>query len=127
MPVGELVNGTSIAHAESGTLDAIEYFHLALETHEVISAEGAAAETLFIQDNEHEVFANFAEYQRLAGPERIAMESFAPRVWYSGGRSHLKAGLHLEISKFVDIRDPIQKAQQRLAQRAAARVLQVDV
>ena len=35
----------------------IEYFHIELETHEVIFAEGAAVETLLVM-NDHEAFAS---------------------------------------------------------------------
>jgi hypothetical protein len=128
IPVGELVNGISITQGDTRPMDVIEYFHIALETHEVISAEGVDAETLFIQDGDHapESFSNFAEYERLYPRDhRIAMESFAPRVWYTGGRSHLAAAMRLGVSKFVDVRDPIQTAQARLAERAARCVLEI--
>ena len=38
-------------------VEEIEYFHVELETHEVIFAEGAAVETLLVM-NEREAFAS---------------------------------------------------------------------
>ena len=109
-----------MAPAELKDGDVVEYYHIALHTHEVILAEGAEAETLFIQDSEHEDLINFAEHDPLAG---IApMTSFAPRLCHSGGRAHVTGLLRLGASKFVDVRDPIQKAYQRLEARAVHRL-----
>ena len=44
--VKDLVNGTSITRAVPEGMRDIEYFHIELETHEVILAEGAPVETL---------------------------------------------------------------------------------
>ena len=48
MPVTELVNGVSIRPAMPPGRQVIEYFNILLDSHEVILAEGAPAETLFI-------------------------------------------------------------------------------
>ena len=44
IPAKYLVNGTSIVQAMPEGVEEIDYFHIELETHEVIFAEGAAAE-----------------------------------------------------------------------------------
>lgn len=122
IPVKDLVNGTSIAYAmPEGAID-IEYFHIELETHEVILAEGAPVETLLVTgEYGREHFSNFAEYQRRYGRDTApAMEPFAPVLGYFGGRDHLKALLRLGVSPVVDVRDPIQVAYDRLAARAAS-------
>jgi hypothetical protein len=93
--------------------DVIEYFHLELETHEVIFAEGAET---FQAANDREDFANFVHYERLYGvDERLAMKPFAPILRYKGGRGELERILRLALSPVVDIRDPIQKVRARLA------------
>jgi hypothetical protein len=129
IPAIYLVNGTSIVQAMPEGVEEIDYFHIELETHEVIFAEGAAAETLLVV-NEHEAFAdlireqfdNFIERQRLYGDEnRGPMTPYAPRVCYNGGRSELKALLRRAVSPVIDIRDSIQLVHDRLATRAAAR------
>jgi Hint domain len=118
IPVEWLVNGRSIALAAMDHRDAIDYFNIELETHEVVFAEGAPAETLLVS-NDREDFANFVEYERLYGAdERSAMKPFAPVLKYKGGRGELERLLRLAVSPVVDIRDPIQRARARIAARA---------
>jgi hypothetical protein len=123
IPVEHLVNGTSIARAVPEGMTDIEYFHIELETHDAILAEGAPVETLLVTvGREH--FTNFVEYERLYGREtRPAMVPCAPVLDYPGGRAHLKALLRLGVSRVVDIRDPIQVAHDRIAARAAGLAL----
>jgi hypothetical protein len=118
IPVEWLVNGRSIALATMDERDVIDYFHIELETHEVIFAEGAPAETLLVAGN-HEHFANFVEYERLYGAdERPAMKPFAPILEYSGVGGELGRLLQLAVSPVIDVRDPILKARKRIAARA---------
>jgi hypothetical protein len=117
IPVEHLVNGTSIVPALPEGAKDIEYFHIELETHEVILAEGAPAETLLVT-NGREHFTNFVEYERLYRAESgAAMIPYAPVLGYPGGRAHLKALLRVGISRVVDVRDPIQIAYDRIAAR----------
>ena len=113
IPAIYLVNGTSIVQAMPEGVEDIEYFHVELETHEVIFAEGAAAETLLVINDRksfvdliRENFDNFSERQRLYGADK-PMTAYAPRVCYNGMRSELKALLRRAVSPVVDIRDPI--------------------
>jgi hypothetical protein len=62
----DLVNGVSIVQAES--IDKVEYFHIELDTHDVIIAEGALSET-FIDDNSRGMFDNASEYDTLYAEE----------------------------------------------------------
>jgi hypothetical protein len=118
IPVEHLVNGRSVAPAKMDDSEVIEYFHIELETHEVIFAEGAPAETLLVTTG-REGFANFVEYERLYGSEeRQAMKPFAPVLGYHGGRAELQGLLRLALSPIVDVRDPIQRARDRIAARA---------
>lgn len=64
VPAEDLVNGGSITR-EAG-LDRVDYFHIELETHDVLWAEGAAAET-FRDDDSRGMFDNAAEYAALYG------------------------------------------------------------
>ena len=115
IPVEWLVNGKSITLATLDDRDVIDYFHIELETHEVVFAEGAAAETMLIKDD-REDFANFVEYERLYGIDKQpAMKPFAPVLKYEGGRGELKRLLRLAASHVVDVRDPIQRARDRIA------------
>ena len=63
----DLVNGVSIVHAERGE---VEYFHVELDSHDVIIAEGAFSET-FIDDDSRGMFHNAQEYSALCGCRAI--------------------------------------------------------
>ena len=58
----DLVNGTSIVQAQS--VEKVEYFHIELDTHDVIVAEGALSETFLDGDNRG-IFHNAHEYDTL--------------------------------------------------------------
>jgi autotransporter passenger strand-loop-strand repeat protein len=55
----DLVNGVSIVQAQR--VDKVEYFHIELESHDVIVAEGALSES-FVDDNSRDMFHNAGEY-----------------------------------------------------------------
>ena len=74
----DLVNGVSIVRAER--IEHVEYFHIELETHDVIVAEGALSET-FIDDDSRSLFHNAHEYRRIYAEEQVAPAHYcAPRV-----------------------------------------------
>jgi Hint domain len=106
IPSHFLVNGRSIVReVPAGTKD-IEYFHIELETHEIIFAEGAEVESFLVKDE---------------APE--AMAQMMPRAQvcaYHGGRERMRAMFRRALSVFVDVRDPIQKAYDRAVERANA-------
>jgi hypothetical protein len=56
----DLVNGVSVVQAES--VKQVEYFHIELESHDVIIAEGALSES-FIDDDSRGMFHNAHEYR----------------------------------------------------------------
>ena len=57
----DLVNGVSIVQAER--VEKVEYFHIELDTHDVIIAEGALSES-FIDDDSRGIFHNAHEYRK---------------------------------------------------------------
>ena len=59
IPAIDLVNGTSIVQLQD--LETIEYFHIELEEHDVIFAEGAATES-YVDDDNRMMFSNAADY-----------------------------------------------------------------
>jgi hypothetical protein len=74
----DLVNGVSIVQADSAA--QIEYFHIELETHDMIVAEGALSET-FVDDDSRGLFHNADEYRTLytdAPPQPARY--YAPRL-----------------------------------------------
>jgi len=58
----DLVNGVSIVQAEK--VEQVDYFHIELETHDVIIAEGALSET-FVDDDSRGMFHNVHEFDEL--------------------------------------------------------------
>jgi hypothetical protein len=121
IPAGELVNGSSIVPALPHGQGEIEYFHIMLDSHEVVLAEGAPAET-YLPCGNQESFSNFVEYERLyPGEPWPTLTPFAPLVGY-GGRAHLKALLRLGVSPFVPVYHPLDQAYERLAERAKDQV-----
>jgi hypothetical protein len=74
----DLVNGISIVQAIY--VDKVEYYHIELDSHDVILAEGAWAES-FIDDDSRGMFHNAHEYAALyPGEEPILARYYAPRV-----------------------------------------------
>jgi hypothetical protein len=74
----QLVNGVSIVQAER--VDMVEYFHIELDTHDIIIAEGAASET-FVDDASRAMFHNAREFKSLY-PHEVATDALycAPRI-----------------------------------------------
>jgi hypothetical protein len=122
IPVMYLINETSIAQGTPSDMSAIEYYHIDLDTHEVIYAEASLVESFWDEDgSSRENFSNFAQYARLYGGERQSkMTPFAPILRYRGRREELKGLVKSLISNVVDVRDPIQIAYDQLAKRAEA-------
>ncbi|MGX7346257.1 Hint domain-containing protein [Acetobacter pasteurianus] len=78
VPAVALVNGTSIMQAEA--MDEVAYFHIELESHDVIFANGAWSET-FVDDESRGMFHNAAEYAALyPSAHKQPAQYCAPRV-----------------------------------------------
>jgi VCBS repeat-containing protein len=74
----DLINGVSIVQAER--VESLEYFHIELDSHDVIIAEGALAET-FIDDDSRGMFHNAHDYDTLYDEEHSAPAHYcAPRL-----------------------------------------------
>jgi hypothetical protein len=104
VPVSSLINGVTIARVDAPRQDVLEYFHVELDGHDVIEAEGAPCETL-----------------RAAG-----MTACAPVVEFAGRRSELTSRLRSALSPWIDrrrqidiVRDGLDERADRLVSRAA--------
>ncbi len=74
-----LVNGATIRQEES--VDRLEYFHIELDTHDVILAEGAPAET-FVDCDNRGMFHNSREFTALYPDDApVPWQFCAPRCW----------------------------------------------
>ena len=115
IPVMYLVNGiTIVADAKPEAL-SLTYFHIELDTHEAILAEGLAVES-FLRDDPH-VFDNADEYVSLYGPPGEPLTPFAPRVAYNR-RHELASYLRSTLAPVYDFHKPIDKVRDRIADRA---------
>ena len=77
---GALVNGTAIVtEAKENLPERVTYYHVETEGHDVILANGAAAET-YVDYVQRAVFDNYAEYLALYGEDRNIHEMAMPRV-----------------------------------------------
>ena len=81
VPADMLLNGTTITRYEPES-DAMELFHIKLESHDVIYAEGAPVETLLtVRDS----WVNFAEYFRQYGtPRQMRLAALRTSIFGAG-------------------------------------------
>ena len=95
MPVGQLVNGTSIVFEPADGRDTLDFFHLALARHDVLDADGAPCESLLDP----------------------SCESCVPMLSFGGGRGELRSRLRSAAALVVDRRRPIDLIRDRLEDR----------
>ena len=115
VPAGSLINGTTISLYGAEEYDELEFFHIKLETHDVIYAEGAPCETLLRVD---ETMSNFADYVRKHGATEAPDVHCAPIVC-NGRRSELSTAVRSLISPWLGPQK-LDKIRARLEQRAMA-------
>jgi hypothetical protein len=78
VPAVALVNGRSIVQLDR--VETVEYFHLELDSHDVLLAEGAPAES-FVDDDSRGMFHNAGEYRALyPDAPTVPPRYCAPRV-----------------------------------------------
>jgi hypothetical protein len=112
-PAETLINGTTITRYEAREHDELEFFHIKLESHDVVYAEGAPAETLL---NVEESAVNFADYLRRYGtPTEEARCAPLLPVW--GGRYELKSRFRSALSPWIDFRNQADVVRDRLEER----------
>jgi hypothetical protein len=114
---GNLVNDTTITRYDARDLDELEFFHIKLERHDVIYAEGAPTETLLEVD---ENAANFAEYLRQYGPVTAKETPCAPLLRYEYRRGEIKSCFRSAISPWIDRRQPADIIRDKLEARGIA-------
>lgn len=117
VPACNLINGTTITLYVADEFDELEFFHIKLEAHDVIYAQGAQCET---QLTVSETASNFAEYYRAYGAPNAEEVSCAPLLYYKGRRGQLKSRLRSAISPWFDFREEIDVIRDRLEERGIA-------
>jgi hypothetical protein len=111
VPAEMLINGTTITRYEAQECDELEFFHIKLESHDVVYAEGAPAETLL---DVEESAVNFAAYLRRYGTPTTREARCAPLVHVWGGRDEFKSRFRSALSPWIDLRNQADMVRDRL-------------
>ena len=116
--VGSLVNGQTIVRAAPGDMDQIDYFQIELFDHDILYANGAAAESLFAVCD-RTLFDNQSEYEALYGGQATGeLISFAPEICEAGIRRQLRSRLRSAFSPWIDTRQPFDLVRDDIEDRA---------
>ena len=114
VPAELLINGTTITRYEPEG-DELEFFHIKLESHDVVYAEGAPAETLL---DVSESFANFPDYLRRYGMPTRQETPCVPVIPIHGGRVELLSRARSALSPWIDLRGRADIVRGRLEEGA---------
>ncbi|MGA7328354.1 MAG: Hint domain-containing protein [Rhodomicrobium sp.] len=114
IPARYLVNGITIVADAKPEMLTITYYHVELDTHEAILAEGLAVESSLGDDRSS--FDNADEFVRLYGSIG-QLTPFAP-IAYKGGRTELASHIRSALAPIYDFRKPADKIRDRIAGRA---------
>ncbi|MFO1102742.1 MAG: Hint domain-containing protein [Methylocystis sp.] len=117
VPARDLINGITITRYAAEEFDKLEYYHIKLDGHDVIYAEGAACETL-LAVREHA--SNFAEYAFAYSESETLDSPCAPLVSYHGRRGRLRSRFRSAIAPWYDRREMLDIIRDRLEERAFA-------
>jgi Hint domain len=118
IPVVDLINGSTIARIDAQHLREIEYFHIKLDRHSVIYAEGAPCETLQAVTAVNSDELEFEQYRRLYGELSLPEEPAAPVLGYNGGRARLRGRIRSVVSRVIDVRSKLEILRDDLKERA---------
>jgi hypothetical protein len=114
---GSLINGTTITVYEPHELDELEFFHIKLERHNAIYAEGAPSETMI---NVEESAVNFTEYLNHYVRPTTQEAPCAPLLSCNSGRSEIRSRLRSAVSPWIDRRDKLDVIRDELEERGIA-------
>lgn len=95
VPVGNLVNGTSIVFDAARGRDTLDFFHIDLDRHDVLDVQGAPCESL----------------------RRSGDEPCLPLLSFNGHRAELRSRLRSVLSVVVDRREPLDIIRDTIEER----------
>jgi Hint domain len=121
IPAINLVNGVTIVADAKPEALSLTYFHIELDTHEAILAEGLAVESFRLVDQLTHAFwfDNADEYVRLYGSPGEPPAPFAPILRYRRSRHELASHMRSALAPVYDFRKPIEKVRDRIIDRFA--------
>src|SRR6516162_3931689 len=115
IPARNLVNGVTIVADAKPEALSLTYFHIELDTHEAILAEGLAVESF--RRNGPDAFDNADEYVSLYGSPGEPLTPFAPIVLLTS-RQEAASHIRSALTPVYDFRKPVDKIRDRIADRA---------
>jgi Hint domain len=121
IPASNLVNGVTIVADAKQEILSLTLFHIELDTHEAIVAEGLAVES-FRLDNQltHAYwFDNADEYVRLYGSPGEPPAPFAPILRHRSSVQELGSHMRSVLAPVYDFRKPIERVRDRIIDRLA--------
>jgi hypothetical protein len=121
IPASNLVNGVTIMADAKPEALSLTLFHIELDTHEAILAEGLAVES-FRHDRLHPhafFFDNADEYVRLYGPPGEPPAPLAPILRYRSSRQELASHMRSALAPVYDFRKPIERVRDQIVDRFA--------
>jgi hypothetical protein len=113
-PAWNLINGESITIDDAADLEVIEYFHIKLDHHDVIDAEGALCDTLW----EPAGHVAVSDDGREECDGTVIPGVCAPLRDYRNLGNLLKSQLRSAVSPIVDLRRPLDRTRERIEERA---------
>jgi hypothetical protein len=122
--VGDLINGTTITLYDARERDELEFFHIKLERHNVIYAEGAPCETVM---NVDENAINFDRYLHHCGPPTTQEAPCASLLSFNGGRNEIKSRFRSALSPWNDRRQKLDIIRDGLEERGIALLRQPEL
>lgn len=112
VPIGHLINGRTIARCPAPDVGALEYYHIELNDHDVLFAEGAPCETLLVRSDAKVMFDNRRQSTDLSPTSGIE------QIGLSGRKSEIKSRFRSALSPIFDRRTRFDKIRDRLEERA---------
>ena len=114
IPAGSLRNGVTIDLYDSEEYSEIEYFHIKLEAHDVVYAEGAKCESIFDGRRNLIDLDNASDF---VSAELLDGKTCVPVYAYNGARSEIKSRLRSAISPWLDFRTKIDIVRDSIEDR----------
>lgn len=114
VPAGDLINGVSIRLHNVDDVNELEYFHIKLDSHDLIVADGLACETLLIDSEKAAVNAEIGG--SVVAP--VLETSCARLVYFSGRRGRILSRLRSAVSPWFDFRRKLDIIRDHLEDRA---------
>ena len=120
---GLLINGRTIKAVSEADFEEVTYYHIELETHDVIVAEGLGAESFRASPAGRRAFDNYNDYCDVyAGRDDTVMEPAAPLHLHRGGTAEFKSRLRGAMAPWIDLRSPYEVTRDNLTSRALSGV-----